>query len=199
MRHYFGYDINGRLRSVEVYGPIGWPADKCMADPSCVAEAVTSLREQRSGDAPEIINWVLYDCSCDPGQGHLLRDCKCFNTQFAEHTVDVQNKVMVPKPLRTVYIDDVVVGNRDIVTRAPGTAVVLKIVSAGMPDGEKALCTQGGAVDLTLDDAWELTFSNGETDTKTLVAPSQGTKGGVGIGGKLMRPLIFYLRGFASA
>ena len=105
---------------------------------------------------------------------------------------------LVKKPLRTVYVDDYAVSNNETITREPGTQVVLKIISTGMDDGVIARCTQKGQVDLTLDDEWDLVFSGGVTDTKVLTTPAQGTKGIVGITGKMIRPLVFCLRGFAS-
>ncbi len=198
MRHYFGYDVNGTLRSLESYGPAGWPAEKCMEDPTCLEAAVTSLRASRAKSAPDVIDWVLYDCTCDAGQGALLRDCICFNTKFNESYVDTQTKAMVPKPIQTVLIDDVAVVNGEVITRDPGTVLTLKIVSVGMLDGEKVLCTQTGVIDLTLDDQWELTISGGETETKTLVVPAQGSKGSVAINGKRIRSMMFCVRGFAT-
>ena len=94
MRHYFGYDIDGNLRSLETYGPVGWPAEFCMEDPECLADSVTSLRESRLKNAPEIINWVVFDCPCDPGQGDLLKNCTCVNIKFAESYVDTAAKTM---------------------------------------------------------------------------------------------------------
>lgn len=199
MRHYFGYDIDGVLRSMETYGPTGWPSDACMADPDCAAEAALSLRASRSNKNPEIIGWVLFDCCCDPSQGCCLRDCHCIGDKFAESYVDVSTKTIKAKPMRTVYVDDVVVKSRDTITKSPGTVVTLKIVSANMPDGEKVKCVQKGVIDLALEDEWELTFTGGETDTKTLTAPSQGTKGGVHLHGRYMRPHHFLLRGFATS
>jgi len=196
VRHYFGYDTNGVLRSVEVYGPAGWPSSHCVEDPDCQEDAVTSLREGRANNAPDVIDWVLFDCSCDPAQGALLKDCVCYNAEFAESYVNTQTKTLVKKPLRTVQLDNKTISNNETITHPPGTKVVLKIISTGMPDGETAHCTQKGAVDLTLDDEWDLTFEGGVTDAKTLTAPAQGTKGVVAISGKMMRPITFCLRGF---
>ena len=196
MRHYFGYDINGALRSIENYGPAGWPANFRMDDPDCTADVVTSLRERRASKNPEIIGWVLFDCQCDASQGAIIADCKCCNSKFSTSYVDVQTKTLKTKPLRTVYIDSDVVNNGDIVTRAPGTVVTLK-VAASLPDGEIVHCVQTGQVDLTLDDEWDLTFTNGVTDTKSLTAPAQGSRGAVAISGPRIRPMSFFLRGFA--
>jgi hypothetical protein len=198
VRHYFGYDINGILSSVETYGPAGWPANLCMENPECLEDAVTSLRVSRAKNSPNIVNWVVFDCPCDPGQGALLKDCPCVGSKFAESYVDTTAKVMIPKPMRTVYVDGVVVQHMDVITREPGTKVILKLVADGLPDGAKAVCSQKGQVDLTLEDEWELLFTAGKSDTKELTTPAQGTKGVCSIGGDLMRPLAFLLRGFAA-
>jgi hypothetical protein len=198
MRHYYGYDVNGTLRTVEVYGPAGWPAEQCLEDPDCIDPSVTSLRESRAKTAPEVIAWVLFDCQCDASQGALVNDCVCFNTKMAESYVDTVSKTLVNKPLRTVYVDDVEINSGDIVTRDPGTQISFKITSQGMPDGNKARCSQKGLVDLTLEDEWEMIFAGGRTALKTLTTPAQGTRGGVGISGDLLRPFIFFLRGFAT-
>ena len=198
MRHYFGYDNTGTLRSVETYGPAGWPNDKCLADPECLAESVVSLRESRGKRDPDIVNWVLFDCPCDAGQGDLLKNCKCVSPKFAESYVDLDTKTILPKPNRTVYIDGEVVQNGGVVTRAPGTAVDLKVVSAGMADDTELTCVQGGMADVSMDDQWTLTFTGGETDTKTLVTPSQGNKGSISISGPKFRGIIVWLRGFTA-
>jgi len=198
VRHYFGYDDNGELKAIEIYGPTGWPSDQCMADPNCRHKGVTSLRESRAKTAPSVIGWVLYDCPCDADSGHLVTNCVCFNKKFAESYVDTQMKLLISKPLRTVLIDNVPISHGEIVTRNPGTSVVLKIAAIGVPNGEKAHCTQKGIVDLTLDDEWDLLFENNLSETKTLITPAQGSKGAVHIGGKLLRPMTFCLRGFAT-
>ena len=199
MRHYFGYDINGTLLSVEAYGPIGWPADYCMEDPECLADSVVSLRESRARNSPGIINWVLYDCPCDPGQGVLLKDCTCVNSTFGVSYVDVLGKAMHPKPMQTVYVDTTVVKAGDIITKSPGTQMILKITGQGVPDGTIARCAQKGSVDLTLDDEWEMVFERGVSTTKTLTAPAQGSRGIVSISGTLIRPITFAVRGFEMA
>jgi hypothetical protein len=112
--------------------------------------------------------------------------------------MDMQTKLLVAKPLRNVLIDDVSVFHGETVTKEPGTQVVLKIVSADTPDGGVVRCTQKGVIDLTLEDEWELLFEGGISETKILITPAQGTKGAVHIGGKLMRPMTFCLRGFAT-
>lgn len=198
MRHYFGYDINGQLRSLEIYGPTGWPTDQCMEDPDCADASVTSLREARAKNAPDIINWVLYNCPCDAGQGDLVKDCVCFNSKFSESVVDVPNKTLIAKPLRTVFLDDVAIENEGEVFKTPGSTVVLKIFSAAMPDGEKATCVQRGIVNMTIEDEWELSFQNGMSETKALIVPPEGIKGIVAIGGRLMRPIAFLVRGHTS-
>ena len=196
MRHYLGYDINGSLASIEAFGPVGWPADARMEDSENDVASVTSLRESRAVSSPGIVNWVLFDCPCDPGQGDLLKNCVCVPSKFAESFVDTATKTLKPKPMRTVYIDGEVVSDQSVITRDPGTTMTLKVASNLMPDGEIVNCVQKGIVDLTLDDEWELTFAAGETDTKTLVAPAQGSRGAVAIGGRLVRPLVFFVRGF---
>jgi hypothetical protein len=168
-----------------------------MADPNCSHKSITSLKESRAKDTPGIINWVLFDCDCDAESGHSVTDCACFNKKYAESYVDPQTKLLVTKPVRTVLINGAAVSHGDVVTYPPGTAVELKIASAGIPDGGKARCVQKGAVDLTLDDEWDLVFTNGVSETKTLIAPAQGTKGAVHVGGKFVRPMTFALRGFA--
>lgn len=199
MRHYFGYDIDGKLRSVETYGPTGWPTDKCMADPTCNAKAVASLRERRGKGDPEIINWALFDCPCDPAKGLILRDCSCLNTKFATSYVDVQTKTLHTKPQRTVYVDGEVVTHNQLVTRAPGNPVEVQIASAGMPDGYVIQCFQKGTVDLHLEDEWGLEVTNGVSETTVLIAPAQGTRGVFSINGKMVRPMSFVLRGFATS
>lgn len=198
MRHYFGYDIDGNLRSYESYGPVGWPSNHCLEDPNCEAAAVTSLRESRAVKHPEISDWVLFDCPCSPANGDVLKNCACASPKFAESYVDVQTKTIKTKPLRTVYVDGQVVTDKETVTRAPGAQVDLKVISNGMPDGAKVTCVQRGTTDIALEDTWEMTFANGTTETKSLVAPAQGAKGFLFISGPRIRPLVFALRGFTA-
>lgn len=198
MRHYFGYDINGDLLAIETYGPAGWPTDHCMEDPQCVKDSVCSLRESRAKNAPGIIDWVLYDCPCNAGQGAILKNCTCVNSKYGVSYVDVASRVLRPKPMTTVYIDSVAIQSGDIITRDPGTQMTLKVTGNGVPDGTVVRCVQKGSVDLVLDDEWELEFSNGVSTTKVLTAPAQGARGIVNVSGTLIRPVIFSVRGFAS-
>lgn len=199
MRHYFGYDVDGTLVSVETYGPAGWPSNLCLEDPECQEDSVVSLRERRAQVAPELIDWVVFDCPCDPAQGDLLRNCNCVGPKFAESYVNTQNRSLVAKPLRSVYVDDVLIHNGDIITKDPGTIVTMKVVVSQVPDGTKVHCIQRGAVDLTLEDEWDLIVENGTTGTKDLIAPAQGTKGVVAVSGPMIRPMTFCVRGFAGA
>jgi hypothetical protein len=116
--------------------------------------------------------------------------------KFPESYVDTATKTLKIKPLRSVVVDGEPVENRGVITRPPGTQVTVKVVAAGIPDGETVKCTQKGTIDIALEDEWTLTFQNGETETTTLIAPAQGTKGTLAIEGKLLRPLMFLLRGF---
>jgi len=196
MRHYFGYDVEGRIRSVEVYGPTGWPHGKCMMDPNCEDPAVVSLRESRNKSQPEIIGWVLDDCCCDPSQGARVKDCRCNEETLSTKYVDVAAKVLKTKPLAQVMVDGAVVTTGSIVTRPPGTAVSLHVVSEGMPDETTIRCVQKGPVDITIEDEWDLTISGGKTESVPLVAPAPGTRGALQLFGKLMRPTTIFLRGF---
>lgn len=198
MRHFFGYDINGALRSIETYGPAGWPTDHCLINPACNKAAVLSLKEDRAAKNPEVIGWVLFDCGCNAGSGHLIRDCPCVAKKFANGYVDVATKTLKSKPQRSVYVDGALVNDRDTVSKPPGAVVRLKIVSADMENGQVAQCAQKGQIEIAAEPSWEMTFNGGETEEKVLVAPAQGTKGSVFIGGIRVRPLMFQLRGFAE-
>lgn len=199
MRHYFGYDNDGNLRSYEAYGPVGWPHNHCLEDPNCEATSVTSLRETRASDSPYIIDWVLFDCPCDPAQGAILRDCPCIPGKFSSSYVDTATRSIKSKPARTVYVDGVLIQDGETVTRTPGAQVLFKVVASGLPDGSIVNCAQRGQVDVAIDPQWDMTIVGGTTEEKALVAPSQGTKGLVFIGGAKIRPFSFYLRGFAEA
>jgi hypothetical protein len=199
MRHFFGYDINGSLRSIETYGPAGWPKDHCLINPACNKAAVLSLKEDRAGKNPDIVGWVLFDCGCDVAAGRLVRDCKCVTNRFSNSYVDMTVKTLKPKPTRSVYIDGVLINDKDVVTKNPGAAIKLKIVSADMETGQIVECGQKGPVDVAPEATWQMTFSSGETEEKTLTAPAQGTKAVVFMAGTRVRPFMFTLRGFVSA
>lgn len=199
MRHFFGYDVNGTLRSVETYGPAGWPTDHCLINPDCVKQAVTSLKEERGANSPDVVGWVLFDCPCNPADGHLLRDCQCISSKFSSSYVDMTTKTLRAKPQRSVYLDGILVNDREVVTRTPGAQVRLKIVAADMENGQTVQCMQHGQVEVAPETSWEMTFSNGTTEEKILIAPSQGTKGTVYLAGSRVKPLMFQLRGFAGA
>lgn len=199
MRHYFGYDINGNLRSYEANGPVGWPPGQCLADTECQAIAVTSLRNSRAITDPDIIGWVPFDCSCNVANGETIRDCKCVDSKFAESYVDVPTKTLRSKPLRSVYIDDVLIADQDVITRAPGTPVRLKVASEGAENGSTVVCAQRGPAEVALETTWEMTFLAGVTEEKVLIAPAQGSRGAVVMAGARVRPFRFFLRGFAGA
>lgn len=199
MRHYFGYDVNGDLRSWEVYGPAGWPPGQCLADTACQAVSVTSLRESRAATDPQIIGWALYDCPCSVADGALIKNCECVRSKYAESYVDTTTKVLLSKPLRTVYVDDVVVADAAVITRAPGVEIRLKVASEGAVNGSKVYCTQAGPGEVAPEPSWEMTFLAGSTEEKILTTPAQGTRGLVVMAGSRVRPFRFFLRGFAGA
>jgi hypothetical protein len=209
MRHFFGYDADGRLRSIETYGPRGWPICDCdacesselngMLNSACVAPRCVSLRESRDRGPVDYEGFILYDCPCDAAVD-LLRDCTCISDFGGTHYVDVSAQTFVPKPSLTVKLDDETIVDRQVVSREPGAVAVLKLLVPGIPDGTVALLFQKGQIDIYPDDDISVTFSGGESTTLNLVAPAPGTKGTLVIDtGKYIRGISFQLRGFATA
>jgi hypothetical protein len=131
--------------------------------------------------------------------GALLKDCGCVTTKYAESYVDTSTKLLVNKPLRTVYVDDVVTADGAVITRDPGVQVRLRVASEGALNGSRVQCAQGAAVEIAPEPSWEMTFLAGTTEEKILTTPAQGTRGLVVMAGSRIRPFRFYLRGFAGA
>lgn len=196
MRHYFGYDAEGSLVSVENYGPAGWPSTHRMDDPNCTETSVVSLRDRRAETSPEIVGWIPFDCACDASQGDLLQNCGCCNAKFGESFVDVSTKTLKSKPLRSVYVDNNLVNPRDVVSKTPGAVVPFKVVCPDISDGEVVKCIQRGQVDIYPEDEWDMVVTGGTTAEVSLTAPAQGTRGILHIYGKYIRPMSFALRGF---
>lgn len=194
MRHYFGYTITGELVTIEVYGPAGWPAGKCLANPDCNADAVTSLKASRAIKNPEVVGFIPYDCPCD-GATKLIKDCKCIGRKFANSYVDVVNKTLVEKPARTVQVDGEAVEDKAVLLRPPGTILNLKVVAPGIPDGQTATFIQRGSVNLLDADELTLTFTGGESNTVTLLTPPAGLRGDLWLGGRMVRPFSMGVRG----
>jgi len=192
MRHYFGYRADGTLASVETYSG-GWPQGVCMADLGCDHPTVTNLRAVRAQNNPEIVGFVAYDCDCPSDE----ETCDCINDKFAGHCVNIETKQFVAKPTTAVFVGGTQVLHGETVTRPPGAAVKLKVVSPDSPDGATLSFATKGPVEISLESQITLTFTHGETQEITLVAPAQGSKGTAFITGKLARPFAFSLRGFA--
>lgn len=204
MRHFLGYKSTGEIATIETFGPGGWPTScgSCeggcdpMTNINCVYPPAVDLKNKRANRNPEIVGYVLYDCPCS--SSNPVCQPGCYNNFMSTHYVDVETKTALSKPSVEMQIDAVAVADKDLVDKLPGTDVVLKLVGPDVPDGATATCSTKGPVDITPEgpDTFQLTFSGGVTNTKTLTTPAQGSKGRVFLGGKYVRFQGFTLRGW---
>ena len=202
MRHFIGYRADGTLAPLETYSPGGWPVCQCregcgcLADHTCMMDACVSLRTSRMNRNPDIVGFALYDCPC-PSTEEIC-ETGCFNTQFANHYIDIGTKSFVAKPAISMQIDNVGISNEEVVSRPPGNTCVFKLVGPDIPDGAEAYITTSNQVDIVEGpNRFQLFFTNGSTPEVTLYAPSQGAKSRLTISGKYIRPQWLILRGFA--
>jgi len=159
--------------------------------------AVASLRKRRSANNPEVVGFIAYDCPCSSA----LKRCDenhC-SSWLADNYVDVDTKTWAAKPAITVQIDGSDTPPDTVVSKTPITTVAFKVVGSGVPDGATVTVNTKGPVDITDGpDEFELTFTDGQTDTVSLIVPGHGIKGRIVLHGKYSRPTLVYLRGWGA-
>ena len=200
MRYFFGYLANGGLTSVESYTPGGWPDCDCspgctgLSNPDCGNALCISLRAGRAQHRPDIVGYVDYNCPCptDLAQcaGHV-------EAVYASHYV--VDGELVEKAETTHFLDgEPLTVSDQTILKVPETTIAYKIASPGIPDGSKAYCFQGNATRVAPEENWEMTFTDGETEEKTLIAPAQGSNGEVRVAGPLINGIRFNILGWAA-
>ena len=98
-----------------------------------------------------------------------------------------------------MQVDGIDVSADEVISRPPGTTAVFKLVGPDVPNGEVVTAYTKGLADITEGpNQFQLTFTNGETDTVTIYAPGQGIRVNLGVDGKRVRHQQFTFRGFGS-
>jgi hypothetical protein len=102
MRTWYGYDADGRLRSIESHGG-GWPVDVDFNDPKANQTVLRLVNARKSSG---IIGFYMHDCPCKPAQV----SCSCHNQFLAHHYID--DGALRVKPANQLKIDGQVVAHQ---------------------------------------------------------------------------------------
>lgn len=197
MKHYISYDAQGRLVGVHTIHHAGtqlggWPDDIRLDDENCQHEAAQSIRKNVIGKNGAV-GFVAYSCPCPATK----TTCACANKKYAKSRFVAGQ--LVTKGEAAVILDGGPLANDATVSRAPGSQTAFRVACAGAANGAKVTVFQRGAVALMEASKIELTFTDGETEEFTLVAPAQGLTGAVAILGDDILPMGLFLRGWAPA
>ena len=199
MRHYLSFNDQGHGVGIHSYSRAvnettslrGWPEELALHDEASAHPYVQDTRTRWMADNPAIAKLVAYDCDCPPTE----TNCQCASRHF--HESRLVGGAMVPRftIAFTVNASAVVAP----INRVPGTRVVVRLVSADVPDGTVVLVQQERSVSVMLQDEVPLTFDHGQTPELILVAPGQGLTGRVLVRSPVCKSTELRLRGWADA
>jgi hypothetical protein len=159
------------------------------------ADHVANMRQTQLGGINGAVEFVVYQCPCDPSK----QRCDCAGKRLG--TGRVVDGAVVDKKTGTIICDGSPVANGGTLKRPPGTKLSLTLTSTGAVDGSIAHVYQGGHVvvlDVEGSGPVELTFKGNTTPPFEAVAPAQGLTGAIRVGGDDLQPIVMFLRGWAS-
>lgn len=122
MRTWYGYDAQGRLRSVENHGG-GWPEAADFNNPSSHGSLPAIVTHRREAG---IVNFYMHDCPCPSSKF----TCSCHNDFVASYYIE--NGVAKLKPTTMFKINGTPYGMRAMV---PVGATFKVQMEGGAPDG----------------------------------------------------------------
>lgn len=189
MLHFLHYNIDGNIIGTEScaggYGPDCDPNDPSNESPHSAA-----LRELRK-DIKDGAGWVSYECEC------LTSFCHCAAMRSMDsYVVDGD---LARKAIPTLWISGSqlqLTTYKNPASRAPGSSLAVTI-KADVPDGHQLELKNGKTVHILENDT-TLTFTNGQSQPVTLVAPAQGMIGSIVGKSKLVKQFGLNIRGWAS-
>jgi len=193
MRHFISYDTNGQLVGVHSHkfargGLGGWPEDYDLENGlEAVNDSARAFAQRLikvHGD--RIVGFIKYECPCPATAG----SCRCANMRRVDHVACDERCTLVAKPASGVLVDGATWDGHSEVVRAPGAAIVLKVVCAEAEDGATVTLVQAKSPRLwSPTDPIELTFTNGETPEQTIYAPPRSLTGMVQFYGHCVTPM----------
>lgn len=187
MRHYIRYSTTGELVGVDVRS-FGWADGVDPNDPDTTDKVAKFLRSRRS-ETQSHVGWVAYECPCPRSRDA----CKCPHALIDDHHFN--GHVLFPKPELTVLVNGLPAEQTTNVV--PGSDVAIKLLAA-TPEGHKVTVTPvAGYIGELINAPEILTFSGGESNTLTVVAPQQGITGSVTGRSNYVRRFNVALRGWA--
>ena len=187
MRHYFGYDNTGAIKSIEII-TFGFTDEHRFTDPDCDHPVVAPIQARRADIG--VNSFIAYDCPCLPEK----RVCNCPHQKFSQSFVD--NGSLVDRYTYDILLDDSPVNDGDTIINPPGTQLVLKLSNSNAPDSTQVNLQDAAAV-AALSENTSLTISGGESGTLNIYTPAQGMTACVVIYSDKMVVKKIYLKGFA--
>lgn len=189
--HYLWFDSNGEIKGISP-GTLAWDGDPLSGTPTDPSHAKNCRDNQITENG--LAGGVSDSCACDLG------DYSCTHAGEAQKTKYVADPLGTPaltsKPALTILVDAVSHPEDDAtpINKTPGATVTLKL-QATVPDGTTVTLKRDGA--LVAENDIVLTFTSNETNQVNITAPAQGQLGGLYGVGKLVRPVVVNLLGWA--
>lgn len=152
MRTWYGYDADGRLRSIESHVG-GWSADADFNAPTSnetITRIVNSRREMG------VVGFYLHDCPCKVE----LMSCSCHNNFVMNHYIE--DGQLRQKPTSTLLIDDNPLAHQ--AHAAVGGTFAVQI-TADAPDGATV---DLGAAYIDRQETRSLTLTSGKSEVVEL-------------------------------
>ena len=172
MRYWLWYKADGEIGGEAIISG-GWSDDFDFNDPDTLDETALTIRNQLIA-AEGFHSFISYDCPCDPS----VEWCHCSTHRCADSRIE--GSELATKPDFDILLDDIETDNLSVTDVSPGMPVSLKL-SGNIPDGVVVQVHNLKPVDLLQTSPADLVFAGGETNSVSLISPSQGMKGGVGI------------------
>lgn len=184
MESFIDYTIDGRICGIHT-GPL--PSGCNPLDPNCDHPTAQEIRKRR---VPDYKDTILYECPC-------LVPCNC--AWKAASGCYIVNEKLTALPMDVVFCinDQDVSGVLDLEPCRPFT---ITVKCPALRDGVVGSLAQCGPVALSADfpTPLSLTFVNGVSDPKQMIAPAQGMVG-VAVFSCGVRASVIKVRGFATS
>jgi hypothetical protein len=196
MKHYFGATPDGRLywTFVRAGGYDGSTVDLEDQNPQDPHALHLLSVYNKNMKASETLDCVLvYECPCPPG-GQEVCDCP----SQKRITSYCNNGVLTDKPTCKLLIDGVDTTTGTTVTRYPNSLFTAQLVADDPNDFQDGEVAYLYSTQMLETGQATLTFNSGQTNTVTLRAPAQGSRGYLSVAGIRVCYYSLYVKGFSS-
>lgn len=190
MLHFLHYNLDGNVIGTESCAG-GYTTDCDPNDTNNESSHSVTLRDLRK-DVEDGAGWVGYDCECISSSF-----CHCAAMRAMDSYVVDGN--LTRKAVPTLWVGGVqlhLTTYKNPASKPSGSSFAVTI-KADVPDGYQLELKNGKTVHILESDT-TLTFTNGQSQPVTLVAPAQGMIGSIVGKSKLIKQFSLNIRGWTS-